>query len=196
MALSRSSWVEAALEALAEVGLGGVAVEPLARRLGASKGSFYWHFTDRADLIAATLAEWEQRDTADVIAALSALAGPEDRLLALARYALSEAEAGTDAQAGVLAAAADPRVRPTLDRVTRTRLEWIESIYRELGCDAEHARRRARLCYALYVGIGDLRRIGAHAPGNAGVLDLTADVDLLVKTLLPSGGQRERSAAP
>jgi hypothetical protein len=55
-------------------------------------------------------------------------------------------------------------VRPTLDRVTRTRLEWIESIYRELGCDVEDARRRARLCYTLYVGIGDLRRIGAHAP--------------------------------
>jgi len=87
-------------------------------------------------------------------------------------------------------------VRPTLDRVTRTRLEWVESIYRELGCDVEDARRRARLCYTLYVGIGDLRRIGAHASGTAGAPDLTADLDLLMETLLPSAGPRERSATP
>jgi AcrR family transcriptional regulator len=40
MALSRDDWTRAALEALAAAGLAGVAVEPLARRLGASKGSF------------------------------------------------------------------------------------------------------------------------------------------------------------
>ncbi|MDQ6732181.1 MAG: TetR/AcrR family transcriptional regulator, partial [Actinomycetota bacterium] len=55
MPLSRTDWTEAALLALAHDGLAGVAVQPLARRLGATKGSFYWHFADRAELIAATL---------------------------------------------------------------------------------------------------------------------------------------------
>lgn len=85
----------------------------------------------------------------------------------------------------MLAAAADPRVRPTLERVTRTRLEWIQSLYRELGCDEPDARRRARLCYAIYVGIGDLRRVDAHAPDDPGALDLASELDLLVETLLP-----------
>ncbi len=52
-----------ALLALARDGFAGVAVEPLARKLGATKGSFYWHFATRAELIAATLELWEQRET-------------------------------------------------------------------------------------------------------------------------------------
>src|SRR5262249_59889731 len=45
--LSRQAWVDAALEALGEGGLASVAVVPLAERLGATKGSFYWHFRNR-----------------------------------------------------------------------------------------------------------------------------------------------------
>ena len=55
MTLSKADWTESALLALARDGLTGVAVEPLARRLSATKGSFYWHFANRAELIAATL---------------------------------------------------------------------------------------------------------------------------------------------
>ena len=51
--LSTADWEAAALDALAENGLAGVAIEPLARRLGVTKGSFYWHFTDRDALLAA-----------------------------------------------------------------------------------------------------------------------------------------------
>lgn len=51
VALSKADWTEAALAALARDGLASVAVEPLALQLGTTKGSFYWHFTDRADLI-------------------------------------------------------------------------------------------------------------------------------------------------
>ena len=58
MALTREDWTRAALLAIAEGGTGAVAVEPLAARLGATKGSFYWHFRSRSDLLAAALATW------------------------------------------------------------------------------------------------------------------------------------------
>src|SRR5687768_16979730 len=105
MALSRDDWTEAALDALAGTGLAAVAVDPLARRLGATKGSFYWHFANRDELIDATLERWERRDTTEVIAAIGALADPRERLVALGRRAYGDAARGTDAQAGVLAAA-------------------------------------------------------------------------------------------
>jgi AcrR family transcriptional regulator len=57
--LGAEDWTMAALAAIADGGLGMVAVEPLAARLGATKGSFYWHFTDRAALLDALLSEWE-----------------------------------------------------------------------------------------------------------------------------------------
>jgi AcrR family transcriptional regulator len=179
MALSRDDWTGAALNALATDGLAGVAVEPLARRLGASKGSFYWHFRDRGELIAATLELWERRDTAEVIAALETVVDPRDRLRELGRSAYLGAAAGNDAQSGVLAAASDSRVGPVLERVTRTRLAFLERQFEALGLDPPAARTRARMAYALYVGLGDLRRAAPQAPmteaESAAIVELILD---------------------
>src|SRR6267143_5976057 len=57
--LSVSDWMRTARLALLHSGPDGVRVEPLARALGVTKGSFYWHFRDRADLLEALLEEWE-----------------------------------------------------------------------------------------------------------------------------------------
>ena len=58
--LSAADWIGAAMEAIVESGVRAVAVEPLAVRLGATKGSFYHHFPNRDALILAALAEWER----------------------------------------------------------------------------------------------------------------------------------------
>ena len=47
--LSREGWLARALEVLGKKGAGQLAVESLARQLGVTKGSFYWHFRDRDD---------------------------------------------------------------------------------------------------------------------------------------------------
>ena len=57
--LSREDWERAALEAMADAGVAAVAVEPLARRLGVTKGSFYGFFANRDELIEAALSRWE-----------------------------------------------------------------------------------------------------------------------------------------
>lgn len=182
MALSRDDWVTAALDALAEVGLSAVAIDPLARRLGATKGSFYWHFSSRDELIAATLERWEQRDTLDLLAALEDIPDPQERLLALARGAYGTAARGTDPQAGVLAAASDPRVAPILERVTVARLAALERLFGDAGLDPPDAARRARLAYALYVGAIDLRRAApsARTPEN----EVEAEIELMVGALV------------
>ncbi|MEE8333040.1 MAG: TetR/AcrR family transcriptional regulator [Alphaproteobacteria bacterium] len=58
MSRSREDWIDAAWEALGESGIEGVRVERLARRLGVTKGSFYWHFKDRQALVTALLDRW------------------------------------------------------------------------------------------------------------------------------------------
>jgi len=55
---SRDDWIDAAWAALGETGIEGVRVERLARRMGVTKGSFYWHFKDREALIGALLDRW------------------------------------------------------------------------------------------------------------------------------------------
>jgi AcrR family transcriptional regulator len=60
--LQPNDWIRAALAKLSEDGVEAVRVEVLARNLGVSKGSFYWHFRDRQDLLEQTLAHWERRE--------------------------------------------------------------------------------------------------------------------------------------
>src|SRR6478736_349076 len=57
------AWVDAAYDRIRQDGLGGVRVEAIARDLCATKGSFYWHFTDRRALVDAVMARWEIEET-------------------------------------------------------------------------------------------------------------------------------------
>ena len=192
MSLSRTDWTEAALSALAQDGLPGVAVQPLARTLGATKGSFYWHFADRGALITATLELWQQRETTAVIARIEAINDPRQRLIALGRGAYAGAARG-NAHAAILAAAADPRVRPVLKRVTRLRLAFLQRLYHDLGLPRDEATRRARLAYALYLGIGELRRADPDSDPTDAELD--AYLDLALATMVPPSTGADTASA-
>src|SRR5262245_44022889 len=127
-----AAWLEAALEAWAEGGLAAVAVEPLARRLGLSKGPFYWRFRRRRDLVAAALAHWERRETDAVMEALAAIRDPRGRLVRLFR-AVTRTRGQRRLELAIGACAHDPLVGPVLARVTRRRLRYLEDAYRALG---------------------------------------------------------------
>ena len=59
-ALDAEAWIAAAFDALAEGGIDAVRVEPLAKALDITKGSFYWHFADRRALLDAMLGAWAE----------------------------------------------------------------------------------------------------------------------------------------
>ena len=88
--LTADSWTGVALEAIAEGGLAAVSVEGLARQLGATKGSFYWHFNNRDALIEASLAAWEAGETVEVAKMLAPLTDAASRLRVLLRAALDD----------------------------------------------------------------------------------------------------------
>jgi AcrR family transcriptional regulator len=60
--LDRDDWIKAAFARLSDQGVEAVRVEVLARDLGVSKGSFYWHFRNRIDLLEGMLARWEDEE--------------------------------------------------------------------------------------------------------------------------------------
>jgi hypothetical protein len=82
-------------------------------------------------------------------------------------------------------------VQPVLRRVTQKRVAFLERTYRELGLAAEQAARHARITYALYLGIGQLRR--AWPRGLRGS-EVDAHVDLAVRALLEAAGVPPRDA--
>src|SRR4029450_14141411 len=150
--LSRQVWVQAALEAIAEGGLAGVAVVPLAKQLGATKGSFYWHFPNRQALVEAALADWEQSHTAAVIAEIEAASDDPLQQLRLLFKRVAELAARDRIELALLATADHPSVQPVLGRVTRRRLEFAAAIFRGLGIPPGEARRRGLLAHSAFSG--------------------------------------------
>lgn len=179
--LSTADWETAALDALAEHGLSGVAIEPLARRLGVTKGSFYWHFADREALVAAALAHWERSHTERVIDALAQVPDPRARLARLIGSVLAGGR--SDRIHLALATATHPLARETLARVTHRRLDYLESCYLELGQPRREAKRSALFAYAAYVGLVHLR---LEAPKELPARDASAAyVEDLIRRLVP-----------
>jgi AcrR family transcriptional regulator len=154
--------VAAALNAMAEGGLAAVAVEPLAARLGTTKGSFYWHFPNRDAVIEAALAQWEAEYTDAVAAEVDAVVGdPVDRLRLLVKRVAEIAERDRIGLS-LLASEDHPAVRPVLNRVTERRIAYTARLFAALGFPAAEARRRALLAYSASLGHAQL----AHAtPG-------------------------------
>jgi AcrR family transcriptional regulator len=191
--LSADDWVTAGLEALAEGGVDAVAVEPLAARLGATKGSFYWHFKDRESLVQATLDHWEKAETDAVITELDHIDDPAARLLALFDLVLTH-PGGEDPVISLFRDARHPAVAAALERVTQRRISYVTALLLECGVERAEAQRRAVVAYAAYVGWWQLRTVvpaatprGSRARPYAVVLQ-----ELLGDLRAPAGSGRAR----
>lgn len=167
--LSAENWVRAALAAIADGGLAAVSVEPLARTLGATKGSFYWHFSNRDALVEAALLAWEAGETTEVDKMLAPLQEPATRLRVLLSAALGD-RPGARVEAALLADAAVPQVRAVLDRATGARTAYLRHLFEDLGVDSPS--QRATTTFALYLGLLHLRRAeSALAPRGKALED-------------------------
>ena len=144
--------MSAALDALSSGGLAAVAVEPLAVRLGATKGSFYWHFGSRDELVHAALQLWRQASTTAIIDHLESGGAPAAQRLRQLFTRVFAPEARTDADLALLADAGHPLVAPALAEVTEQRLGYITALFRQLGFPPARARRRALFAYSAYLG--------------------------------------------
>ena len=149
--LSADDWAKAALDLIAEQGVAAVAVEPLARRLGVTKGSFYWHFPSRDALLQAALERWETVEQEEIFGRLDTVGDPSERLRALFQVVAHEYQAHL-IYSELLKALDHPTVSPVISRVSQRRFEYLTALFRQAGLDAGAAQHRARLAYAAYVG--------------------------------------------
>jgi AcrR family transcriptional regulator len=157
--LRRADWERAALDAIGKQGLAAVAVEPLARTLGVTKGSFYAHFATRDELVQAALARWEESHGMEGLRPFVAIEDPEARLDAMLTSAVEFSRSGAPSvHISLLGELHDPRVRAAVSRVTKLRLDLLTRSYRELGLPERRAAHRARLAYATYLGLMQMAR--------------------------------------
>jgi AcrR family transcriptional regulator len=181
--LSAQDWELAALELMAEEGVAAVAVESLARRLGVTKGSFYWHFSQRDALIEAALKRWEDTDTHNLLARVESIENPGKRLRELFRLTSREMRSHK-IYAALLKAADHPVVAPVMDRVSHERMAYLARVFQQAGMDHESAEHRARLAYSAYVGLLQLTLQLRSSRLSSEVFD--AYVGHMIDTLIPA----------
>lgn len=156
--LDRDAWQTEALEVLRESGVDHVKVEPLAKRLGVTKGSFYWHFKNRADLLAGLPEHWAKSQTEPVMAyAEAAGGGPVEKMRAVLEFLARE---DPDRYDNAMRAWAqfDVDVADAVAAIDKRRMEYANGLFKQAGLSDAEADFRARLWYFYDVGehiIGD-----------------------------------------
>ena len=180
-------WEEAALEAFASGGVRAASIPSIARSLGVTKGSFYWHFRSLDDLVEAALRRWEERDRA-LLEKLGAFDDPRQRLLGV----FDESMHAPQAQAlfVALGGSSIPMVTAAIRRVSDRRIRFLAAAYAELGFGEVEAHNRALLVYAAYAGLLHLRN--ESSPWLRSAKNVDAFIKHAVDTLVPTGTPARR----
>ncbi|HEX9590872.1 MAG TPA: TetR/AcrR family transcriptional regulator [Bradyrhizobium sp.] len=148
--LSAKDWLDQGLRALARSGFTALKAEPLAKAMGVSRGSFYWHFVDIGAYHAAILKHWREVAAEQIIANLEAASGDDDPVQLLLRRAFGTKPALENAIRTW--ATLDPAARSAVQAIDRRRLGYVEKLLSTSGLPADVARPRAQILYWAFLG--------------------------------------------
>ena len=154
--LDPERWVDEAIDVLAKEGVTGLRVEVLAKRCGVTKGSFYWHFKDRQDLLAAILEHWKEGRIRDIEKTTSVTPGKEREQLhfAIEVYGASRNRKGMSIELAVRDwARHDPQAAAVVEAVDLYRLECTRKLFVAAGMSDAEAKSRSLLLYACVFGL-------------------------------------------
>lgn len=153
--LDRSEWIEAAIDVLSDRGMEGLRVELLAKSLGVTKGSFYWHFKDRQDLFSAVLQIWKEGRIRDIDKQTNAAPGKEREQLAhvIEVYSANRNRKGITIELAVRDwARRDAQAAAVVEEVDTYRLECTRKLFVTSGLSDAEAKSRSLLLYAYVFG--------------------------------------------
>ena len=151
--LSADDWITAGLEVLVEGGVTAVRILPISKRLGVTRGSFYWHFTSREALLGGLLDAWEAKNTAAVVQAATAPGTLIDRYIALSRLWLGWSDFDPPLDMAVREwSRRDPAVLEKLRAADEQRVAALTEMIEPEGHDPVMARCRARALYRIQMG--------------------------------------------
>lgn len=165
--LTPDRWIEAATDLLVDQGIDSVRVDLLARALKVTRGSFYWHFKDRGDLLQAVLQAWRTRATEQLTKRLqSAHQDPRAQLQDLISLPFRGRSAVRAARIELAIrdwARRDPLARAFVDEADATRMGYGAQVFTAFGFSLAEARSRAFLLYSYEVAESLLSAQGSPA---------------------------------
>ncbi len=169
--LTPDDWVAAATGVLVDQGIDHVRIDWLAGQLGVTRGSFYWHFRDRDDLLRRVLQAWRDRSTEALTQRLErAASDPHEQLrdvISLPFRGRSAARAARIELAIRAWARRDATARQAVDESDAIRIGYHAQIFSALGFTIGEARMRAFLLYSYEVAESVLQNQGSAAQREA-----------------------------
>jgi AcrR family transcriptional regulator len=162
--LTPEAWIDAATEVLVDRGIDHVRVDVLATQLGVTRGSFYWHFRDREDLLRRVLEAWRNRATVQLTRRLT-LAGPDARtqlrdVISLPHRGRAAVRAARIELAIRAWARRDQMAREAVDEADQQRIAYHGQIFESLGFEPGEAALRAFVMYSYEVAESLLQQQG------------------------------------
>jgi AcrR family transcriptional regulator len=149
--LTRQHWIEQGSKVLAQSGVEAVRVEPLAKQMGVTKGSFYWHFKNRADLLEAILQDWIATETNSIIEQVDENEGNAIAKL-LILFELAIEDDGQVENAIRAWSTNDEKIAELLHQVDQRRINYTRDLFIEVGFTPFEALVRARMIYYFLIG--------------------------------------------
>ena len=151
MALTKEDWIDAGWVLMADQGVGAVKVEVLARQLKVSKGSFYWHFKNRQELLDGILQRWEN-ETLWLIEESQKVANPQQQLVRMFTLAEEMCNLPDPETAIIFWAYKDPVVQERVRIVEIKRVNYLTKLLQDCGFEEAEARLRAEVGYFAFMG--------------------------------------------
>lgn len=153
--LTPDRWIECATDVLVDQGIDHVRVDLLAQQLGVTRGSFYWHFKDREDLLRRVLQAWRDTATVNLTVRLeSSNQDPMQQLLGVLSLPFRGRAAVRAARIELAIRAwarRDQMARFAVDEADSSRIAYIAQLFSALGFAVVEARSRAFLLYGYIV---------------------------------------------
>ncbi|WP_283788138.1 TetR/AcrR family transcriptional regulator [Bermanella sp. WJH001] len=150
--LSKSDWLDEALQVLAKSGFEAVAVESLARRLEVTKGSFYWHFKSRSELIKLLLAFWEGIEEQYIDEYKQSYGGARVFLKEILKVLISD-QTNKRVFLQLSHHLSDEAIKSAYDRAVKRRLNLFSEAYVKMGMEKMQAKEKALMTYCGYFGL-------------------------------------------
>lgn len=152
--LDAAAWIAAGFDALAAGGIDAVRVEPLAKALEITKGSFYWHFADRRALLNAMLKGWMDGRIAAIREQAADRGEPAAVLRRLADLYTRHANVrGLAIELAIRALArTDETAAKAVRSVDRERVRHVADLFAALGWTRDEAQARAIAFYSYLFG--------------------------------------------
>jgi AcrR family transcriptional regulator len=174
--LSADDWLDAALDLMVDSGIEGVKIHRLCERLGVTKGSFYWHFTDLDDFLGQLARRWAD----DGIRRTPSPTADPAQVLLDAMRTFSDRRNRNLTRAMRDWAHRDARARAAIHEADERLLACVTEQLRAVGFDADQAALRAKILFYAGIGYAQVGALGKRSAA-AGAAELAAAWELLAQ---------------